>query len=169
MTTEQDLEKIKQATEEPKAELIPPHECCFCTEKLSWRDGIAQEAYQNKIGKRIELTDPCIHNQDSWLLWTHQASGFIGASFRDIAENLERDFIFSTLKDKAKMEKQLDALYEKWKGHSPWLELYFEKDKGKEFQYMEDFEEYVRQEKKKEMEQRTIEYEKAKECLMYLS
>ena len=68
------------------------------------------------------------------------------------------------------MEKQFDAMYDRVKNYSMWLELH---DKVQDpnqpgFQYMEDFDEYVGQEKRKRMIQTKIECDKAKECLEYI-
>ena len=143
--------------------------CVFCNGRNSLWDLLLQQAYQKRIGKSVDSTVPCIHHQDSWLLWTSEAAGFIFGSFRDVAKNLEKKFVMDILGNKAKLNSQLDSYLEKWKSYSPWIEVYDRERNRKEkrYRYLEDINELADIEKKRIMKQRTKEYQKAKECLEY--
>ena len=166
------VERVEILEEQVKKEIeiTPPDTCVFCMENPAYWNELFQLIYQLKVGKEVEASTPCIHRTDEWLLWSHETAHFIGASFRDIAKNLDGDFITDSLYDSAKMLKQFDSMYDRVKNHSLWFELHKkvqETDKPR-FQYMEDFDEYVDEEKNKRMIQTKIEYDKAKECLEFI-
>ena len=134
---------------------------------------LIQIAYQKKVGHKVEHTTPCIHHKDSWLLWTVDAANFIFGSFRDIAKNKKRNFILDTVQDTPKIKKQLEALYNNWKNHSSWLDIYSDDNerirdgKLQKYKYIDEIDDAAEVENQKIMEQRTIEYEKALEIIQY--
>jgi len=171
MSSLERIEKLEDQTSSPG--LTPPDHCVFCYKPNMFWYQLIQLAYQKKVGHKVEHSEPCIHHKDSWLLWTVDAANFIFGSFRDIAKNKKRNFILDTIKDTPKIKKQLEALYAGWQTHSSWIDIWSEEGKRKregkqqKYKYMEDIDDAASKEDEEIMQQRTIEYEKALECLQY--
>lgn len=169
MSSLERIEKLEDQTDSLEA----PDHCVFCYKPNMFWYQLIQIAYQKKIGKKVEHSEPCIHHKDSWLLWTVDAANFIFGSFRDIAKNKKYGFVIDTIQDQTKMKKQLKefiTLIEKW---SPWWDMYCEDNKRvregkpKKYNYMEDLDDAVDIEKEKVLKLRTLEYEKALEIIQY--
>ena len=167
MSSVERLETLENQTSEIE---VVDH-CVFCYKKNNFWYQLIQLAYQNKIGHKVEHSTPCIHHKDEWLLWTVEAANFIGGSFRDIAKDCHRSFVLKNIVKKSKMNKQLDTLYDNWKNHSSWIDIWSkdsERDE-KQFRYIDDIDDAASKEDEKIILQRTAEWKKAKECLQYFS
>jgi len=149
MTTEQDIEQIKEGIEKPdhpteQETILPdyqtPDTCVFCTEKDydSIFYQVFRVAYQHKIGKELDKQEKqtCIHHTDDWLKHSLYSAGFAWSAFRD--ENQDRT-MGDLFEDKEWRERILTKKYEEGKGFTCAAHLYLTDCPGKKNRYSNAF------------------------------
>jgi len=136
MTTEQDIEKIKQSTDKPNREqetIIPafqnPDTCVFCTNKSydSLFYLVYRLAYKYKTGKETPKQDKetCIHHSDDWLKHSLRSAGFVWSALTDHGKKpMTYGEAEDIMKNKELREKLLKKKYDEDKNYSSAMALY---------------------------------------------
>jgi len=137
MTTEQDIEKIKENKKpELKDTIIPgfqnPDACVFCTDKNydSIFYDIFRISYNNNTGKDIQRQDKetCMHHTDDWLKYSLYTAGFMWSAFTDHGnKSTTCGEIEELFKNKEEREKILTKEYDETKNYSCAIDLYLPK------------------------------------------